>query len=326
MKISIKKSLIILSLTILVALIFLFVLITNPIIFQNKTGLYIGVEKDILLRHVEFLTSITPPRNYQNIDSLNIAAKYIEDEFKKFECELSIQEYEVDGNNFKNIICSFESKKNSKVVIGAHYDVQGNQQGADDNASGVAGLLELGRLLSTNKNNLDIRVDLVAYTLEEPPFFKTENMGSAVHAKSIYNKGENVDMMISLEMIGYFSEKKNSQSYPSPILNLFYPSEGNFIAIVGKMGQGGVIKKIKKSMKSVMNLDVRSINAPAFIPGIDFSDHLNYWKYGYNAVMITDTSFYRNKNYHQLTDMIETLDFDKMAEVVGGIYNIIITK
>jgi hypothetical protein len=130
--------------------------------------------------------------------------------------------------------------------------------------------------------------------------------------------------MFSLEMIGYFTDAINSQSFPLSILAAFYPSQGNFIAVVGKLDQGLVVRRVKKAMRSASPLPVYSIAAPRFLPGIDFSDHLNYWQAGYDAVMITDTAFYRNKNYHTLQDTPDTLDYRRMAMVVQGVYEAVL--
>lgn len=182
-------------------------------------------------------------------------------------------------------------------------------------------MLEIARKLAKENPPLAYRVDMVFYTLEEPPNFREPTMGSAIHAKYISDNKIKVKGMVCLEMIGYYSEEKNSQHYPSGIMKLFYPSKANYIAVVGKLGQGRFMRKVKRKICSACGIDVHSISALKFIPGIDFSDHLNYWKYGYDAVMITDTSFYRNDNYHRPSDLPSTLNFDKMAEVVKGIYN-----
>ncbi|MEI8270288.1 MAG: hypothetical protein WCG45_02880 [bacterium] len=130
--------------------------------------------------------------------------------------------------------------------------------------------------------------------------------------------------MISLEMIGYFSDEKDSQKYPSPLFKIIYPNKGDFIAVIGKFGQWEIVKNIKKSFLENSSISTWSINAPSLLPGIDFSDHLNYWNRGYDAVMVTDTSFYRNLNYHTKNDTIVTLDFEKMKEVIKGVYFTII--
>ena len=154
----------------------------------------------------------------------------------------------------------------------------GELPGSDDNASAVAGLLELAVLLGSTP--LETRVDLVAFTLEEPPYFNTEHMGSAVHARSLRKQNFAVRIMISLEMIGYFSDAPNSQRFPLPLMDLLYPPKGNFIAVIGKIGQGDVVRRMKKGMRTGSALPVYPFNAPASMPGINLSDHINYWNQG----------------------------------------------
>lgn len=125
--------------------------------------------------------------------------------------------------------------------------------------------------------------------------------------------------MASLEMIGFFSNEKKSQEYPVSIMKLFYPTKGDFIAIVGNYRSSRLIRHFFSNMKS-SSINIEQLKAPSFLTGVDFSDHLNYWEFGYKAIMITDTSFYRNPNYHMKSDTIETLDFHKMAEVIKGLY------
>jgi Zn-dependent M28 family amino/carboxypeptidase len=190
--------------------------------------------------------------------------------------------------------------------------------GADDNASGVAGLIELGKLLARAK--LKSRVILAAYALEEPPHFSGPEMGSVFHARALRGAGKRVKGMISLEMIGYFSGERGSQEFPMPVLRLFYPSRGNFIAVVGNFANLGIVRRVKRSMGEASSLPVYSINAPALVPGIDFSDHRNFWAAGFPAVMVTDTAFYRNKAYHTAEDTPDRLDYERMAMVVAGAY------
>ena len=162
--------------------------------------------------------------------------------------------------------------------------------------------------------------ELVSYPLEEPPFYATSKMGSAFHARALKTAKVEVKLMICLEMIGYFTDQPKSQSYPNLVLNLFYPSTGNFIAIASTFDYRKETLTLKNAMRGVTPLAVESINAPKSLPGIDFSDHRNYWAYGYPAVMITDTSFYRNPHYHKKTDTPETLDYKKMSQVVIAVF------
>lgn len=295
-------------------------IITNPVLFASKSNIKIPVDTKRLYKDVETLTSINPARNYLNIASLDKSADYIFQELEKAGCRMERQKYEVNGNVYQNIIGSIGPTDGSRLIVGAHYDVCENQPGADDNASAVAGLLEIARLTNELQPRLKQRIDFVAYTLEEPPFFRTPNMGSAIHAKGLFDNNIDVKAMICLEMIGFFSDEEGSQKYPTSLMKMFYPTKGNFIGVIGKIGQGKPVRKVKKLMKQVAEIDVRSINAPVSLPGIDFSDHQNYWKYDHPAVMINNTAFYRNQNYHQTSDSIETLNFEKMTEVVRGAY------
>src|SRR5206468_3668881 len=146
--------------------------------------------------------------------------------------------------------------------------------GADDNASGVAVLLEVARLLGRDAPKT--RIDLAAYTLEEEPNFRGPNMGSAVHARSLKQGGVHVRAMISLEMLGYFSDQPGSQSFPAAPLTLFYPTTGNFVAVIGQVGGEGLVRRVKRAMRTGQ-IPVESMNGPRFIPGIDFSDHASFW-------------------------------------------------
>ena len=210
------------------------------------------------------------------------------------------------------------------MVVGAHYDVAGEQPGADDNASGVAGLLELARLLKGQ--SFRQRVELVVYTNEEPPFFRTPYMGSAVHARSLAESGKRASLMLSLECIGYFSDEPGSQDHPVRLLNAIYPTTGNFISLVGFYEDGDVSRQVKTAMKSASDLPVYSINAPSFVVGVDFSDHLNYWNEGFVGMMVTDTAFYRNKAYHTPRDTADRLDYGRMAKVVDGVRAVVMRQ
>lgn len=272
----------------------------------------------IIRNHLEKITKTQEFRNYKNVEQLNKIADYIYQHFHKYTDSVSFQEFEVEGKTYKNVICSFGTQHQQRIIIGAHYDVCGNQEGADDNATGVVGLLELARLLQNNQ--LNYRIDLVAYSLEEPPYFRSENMGSYVHAKSLSEMNADVYGMICLEMIGYFSDEKKSQDYPLGILKLFYGSKGNYITLVKKYGAGRFAKKYSRKYKATKTIRTKKFTGPEALQGIDFSDHRNYWKFGYSAVMITNTAFYRNKNYHQTTDTMETLDLLRMSKVIEGVY------
>jgi hypothetical protein len=273
-----------------------------------------------LYEDVAFLTCLRPYRNFANVRSLEKAAHYIQGEFEKAGATPETQEWVAWSHEYKNICISYHPEKTRRLVIGAHYDVAGEQPGADDNASGVAGLLELARLVFEQRPVVGHRIDFVAYCLEEPPFFASELMGSYIHASSLSQNKTDVLGMIGLEMIGYFSDEPFSQQYPAPELAEKYPHTANFIAVVGIAPYAGFNNEIHRLMASRSKIDVQVVSFPAGDSLAGLSDHRNYWKFGYPALMINDTSFVRNPNYHQKSDTIETLDFEKMAEVVNSLY------
>lgn len=275
-----------------------------------------------LIEHVSMLSENLVPRDHWHTNNLDQCAAYIADHFKQAGAAVEMQEFEANDRVYKNVIATFGPATPSRIVVGAHYDAYGELPGADDNASGVAGLIELGYLLG--QTGLQQQVELVAFTLEEPPYFRTENMGSARYALGLHQAEADIEAMICLEMIGFFSDEKNSQQFPSVLVKWFYPNRGNYIAIVGSLGDRKLIKQVKASMKGATDLPVHSMSAPKSFPGLDFSDHLNFWDQGYTAVMVTDTAFYRNPNYHTADDTLQRLDFDRMAKVVLGVYEAVV--
>ncbi|MFO0550162.1 MAG: M28 family peptidase [Polyangiaceae bacterium] len=282
----------------------------------------IEVSPDRLRSDVEALVALSP-RDTHSTGNARVA-EHIERAFRDAGLEPERQPFS-DGDDElsgTNIVAHVGPADGPRVVVGAHYDACGPHPGADDNASGVAALLELARLLA--KAPPASRVDLVAYANEEPPHFGTTAMGSAHHAAQLADSGVAVTAMISLEMVGYFTDAPDSQSFPVGALELLYPTTGNFIAIIGRVGDATLVRRIKGAMRATSPLRVESINAPSSIPGVDYSDHRSYWELDMPAIMVTDTAFYRNANYHQKTDTPDTLDYPRMAEVVRGVHAAIV--
>ncbi len=272
---------------------------------------------------VEFLAASNPSRAYHNVEALNAAADYVETQFRDAGCTPERETFQVGGNDYHNIICSFGPPDGKRVVIGAHYDVAGDDNpGADDNASAVAGILELARMINATKPDLPHRLDIVAFSLEEPPNFRSETMGSHIHARRLADSGADLKLMISVEMIGYYADEPGSQTYPLSFLTWFYPDRGNFIGVVGRSFDRRLVSRVKSLMRVDDRLPVYSINAPAFVPGIDLSDHWGFWEHGLPAVMVTDTAFLRNPNYHMPSDRPETLDYERLALTVDGLYRV----
>jgi Zn-dependent M28 family amino/carboxypeptidase len=293
--------------------------ITQPLsVSRKKATPGPAAEPSRLEENVRRIVLDFHPRDFSHPENLDRAASFIGDSLKRVGAEVSEQLFEAGGGSYRNVIGSFGPGTSEVIVVGAHYDTDGEMPGADDNASGVAALLELAPLVA--QLELSRRVELVAFALEEMPFFGTGAMGSAVHAVSLRAGGRSVRAMICLEMLGCFDDRRGSQRFPLSFLRLFYPGRGNFIAVVGNLGGAPIVRRVKRSMRAGSELPVYSINAPSLVPGVDLSDHRSYWRQGFPAVMITDTAFYRNDRYHTAADTPETLDYNRMAEVVRGVF------
>jgi len=313
----------------------LWFLITQPFVtpIASKPP---AVDAQRLEAHVRMLSQTLYPRSFDHPDKLDAAADYIRSELLKAGVQPEDQPVRVDEATYRNVIARFGPKDGPLLVIGAHYDSHGfaaegakyakgyhlhtHTPGADDNASAVAGLLELARLLAASPP--PVAVELVAYTLEEMPHYATDAMGSVWHARRLREHGTPVRMMISLEMIGYFSDEAGSQAYPLPGLDWIYPTRGDFIAIIGRVNDVPATRALKAAMRGATDLPVHSMNSLALIPGVDWSDHRSYWAQGFSALMVTDTAFYRNPHYHRGTDTAERLDYLRMSKVVQGVFAI----
>ena len=267
--------------------------------------------KENLYRHVEFLTSIYPYRNYKNIESLNNAADYIEDELKKTGLPTSRQQWVVEENIYENVIACYQPEKTKRFIIGAHYDVYKESPGADDNASSVAGLLEIARILTENRIELKYGIDFVSFCLEEPPFFKKKEMGSYIHAKSIGYKDIEYVGMISLEMLGYYGKGDMDTEDVS--------SKKNLLIVSGIKKYDDFNKKISQLLKTYGEIDSRRLSYADSYSNNGPSDHRNYWKFDIPAVMVIGTGGYGNPHYHTINDTIETLDFETMTKAINSL-------
>ena len=309
-----------------------FVVVTQPILIPNsKAESQLNVDAARLKNHVQILSETFTPRDWRHVENLDRAADYIAQELSGTGGRVTEQAYRMRGNNemrgrtYRNVIATFGPDAGERIVVGAHYDAYSEYPAADDNASGVAVLLELARTL--NGSSLPLRVDLVAYALEEPfsngaqGNFRTPDGGSAVHAASLKAEDARVRLMFSLETLGFYSDEEESQDFPISWMRYFYPTQGNYALVVGSLDQMGEVRQVKSAMRAVSPLPVYSINAPAAVEGIDYSDHFNYWQNGYPAVMITDTAFNRNKAYHTPGDTADRLDYQRLAMVTQAVHN-----
>ncbi len=263
---------------------------------ESKTSLSIPALADRLRRHVTILAAAE--RN-QDLDR---PARYIE---REFGTRFRRQEYPSGSRVVRNIEVGCGT-----IVVGAHYDTVPGSPGADDNASGVAALLELARL--------GLPVRCVAFANEELPYSHGDEMGSFVYARRAREHGERIDGMFSLEMLGCYSDAPGSQRYP-PVIGWFYPDRGNFIAFVGDLGARRLVRRAHALFRKHSDFPSESLAAPAFVPGINRSDHWSFRRVGYPALMVTDTAYNRYPHYHRPTDTPEKLDYERMARVTLGL-------
>jgi Zn-dependent M28 family amino/carboxypeptidase len=271
-----------------------------------------------LRAHVEHLAGEIGERNVWRPSALHTAEAFIGDAWVRLGYHVVRQAYVAQGVESANLEITIRGRErpSSIVLAGAHYDTVPGSPGADDNASGVAALIELARLLRDVRTKQTIR--LVAFVNEEPPFFSFGNMGSQVYARAARARGDDIRIMFSLEMLGSYSDERGSQTYP-PLLQHFYPDSGNFIAFVSNLRSRSALRAAVRAFKARADFPLERLASPSFVPGVSWSDHLSFWREGYRAVMVTDTAFYRYPHYHRATDTPEKLGYEPMAQVVAGL-------
>jgi len=271
--------------------------------------------------HVQRLAGEIGERNLWRPRQLEQAAAAIEASWGAMGYAVNRQEYRVNGQAVANLEVLIPGSGSGEIiVVGAHYDSVRGSPGANDNASGVAALLELARLFRQSRPTRELR--FVAFANEEPPFFLTSDMGSRVYARQARQRGEAIRAMVSLETIGYFNDTPGSQRYPFP-LGFLYPSQANFIGIVGNLGSRHLVRQAAKAFRQGSSFPMEKVAAPGIMTGIGWSDHWSFWREGYQAIMITDTALFRYDPYHTSTDTPDKLVYDRMAAVVLGIGKVI---
>ncbi len=275
---------------------------------------------------VSTLATRYPSRSGLNHRVLEGAAAYVHEEMGRSGVPVHTQAYHAYGGNVQNFEVRYPGSEPDlpAIIVGAHYDTVQGTPGADDNASGIAGLIELVRLMQGHRPRHELR--FIAFPHEEPPYFFSREMGSRVYADGLRKRGENIMVMFSLEMIGYGNPALR-QTYPFPLLRRLggYPEEGNFVALVGNLKSRAMVRSVRESMRRVCTIGVESIVVPGFLPPFNLSDHASFWKYGYHAIMVTDTAFQRNPHYHSESDSPDTLNYTFLAGVVAGMHEAILT-
>ena len=271
-----------------------------------------------LRAHVAVLAGEIGERHLFRPRALAAAADYITEQWRAQGYTPEQETFIVDDTPCANIVVSLLGRNHSDAIllIGAHYDTVRGSPGADDNASGVAGLLELSRAFATLEPALTIR--FVAFTNEEPPFFLSGQQGSAFHAKAARERGERIALMVSLEMLGFYDARFGSQRYP-PLFRWFYPDRGDFLGFVSDLRSRAVMRRAATAFRAASAFPLETCATFRWIPGVAWSDHGPFWRCGYRAFMVTDTAFHRNPWYHTAGDTPETLDYPRFAAAVDGL-------
>lgn len=270
-----------------------------------------------LRQHVERLADEIGVRNVYRSQALHAAEAFIRDTWTAYGYEVTAQEYAAAGVRSANLEVKLPGTKDREtILVGAHYDTVQSSPGADDNASGIAVLLELTRLLRHAQPQCELR--FVAFVNEESPFFFTGQQGSSVYAQAARRRGDRIRCMVSLEMLGYYCDTPGSQKYP-PVFRWFYPDRGDFVALVSNFRSWRKMRRLAAAFRASSHFPLEHVATFSWIPGIAWSDHLSFWRAGYPAMMLTDTAFFRNPHYHAATDAPNTLDYRRMAAVTEGL-------
>lgn len=254
--------------------------------------------------------------------TLEKSVAYISRVFSDLDYVVQEQAYEVDGQTVKNIEVEIRGKRVPEeiVVVGAHYDSVLNCPGADDNATGIAAVVELSRMLRLS--NPDRTIRFVAFTHEERPNGQNRTMGSQVYARRCRARNEKIVAALAMETMAYYSDEPGSQKYPPPF-NFIYPTVGNFIGFVGDTTSRDLVHKCISSFRSHTDFPSEGVASWQWVPGVGSSDHEPFWCEGYPGLMVTDTAPFRNPYYHTTGDTRDKLDFPRFARVVAGMARVL---
>ena len=275
-----------------------------------------------LRRHVTALAHDIGVRSTDEYGNVGRAAQYLERTLSALGYQVSFQEFSAYGRTYRNIEATLRgtNRPQDVVILGAHYDSAREAPGADDNASGVAGVLALARIFANERQTRTVR--FVFFPNEEPPSFPTADMGSRHYATAARERNDQIVAMLSIESIGYFDTEKGSQRYPFP-LNLAYPDVGDFIGFVSNLSSRPLLRRAIGAFREHATLPTQGAAAPSWVPGVWWSDHWSFWREHYPAIMITDTALYRNPFYHTPQDTPDKLDYNRMARVVHGLTHVV---
>jgi Zn-dependent M28 family amino/carboxypeptidase len=271
---------------------------------------------------VETLAGTIGERNIWRAASLQPAADHIRSAFTAAGYRPHRQTYDVHRVHVENVEAEVFGTSNPReiVLVGAHYDTVTGCPGANDNASGVASMLELARRFAGTRPARTLR--FVGFVNEEPPFFQTAQMGSVVYARAARQRAERIVAMLSLETMGYYSDEPGSQTYPAPLDEQF-SDVGNFIGFVSDFASADLLDRVRRAFEERTSFPVQSGAGPAALPGVGWSDQWAFWQEGYPGVMVTDTAPFRYPWYHTSQDTVDKVQFDRLARVVEGLEGVV---
>jgi hypothetical protein len=291
--------------------------VTRPVMGVAERAEIASLERR-LMTHVRALGSVIGERNLDRPQALRAAADYIRRIWTDQGFTVSEEGFQAGGQPCANLVVEHKRPGQTQgiLLVGAHYDSVLGSPGANDNATGVAILLEMSRTLKQDILPKPLR--FVAFVNEEPPYFLTEEMGSRVHALRARQRGDTIAAMISLETLGYYSTAPGSQAYPPPF-GALYPNTGNFLAVVGNLPSRRLVVEFLTHFMSATDFPVEGIATFESVPGVNWSDHWSFWKEGYPALMLTDTAPFRYPEYHTGRDLPEQVTSPELARAAHGI-------
>lgn len=289
---------------------------------NGEQEITVNIVAERLHSHVQALGGDIGERNVFNPQALRDSADYIAQVWESQGYKTIRHEYELQGEQWANLEVTRKGEKYPEeiVLIGSHYDSVLGSPGANDNGSGVAAMLELSLRIATHKPTRTVR--FVAFVNEEPPFFKTDAMGSRVYAKMARARGDDIRAMVCLETIGFYSDKPGGQHYPPPF-SLFYPDTGDFIGFVSNFRSRSLLKRSVAAFRTASDFPLEHVTTFEFVPGVDWSDHGSFWREGVPAIMVTDTAPYRYPYYHTARDTPDKVNYQQLARVIDGLLAVV---
>jgi len=300
------------------------ILVTGPVVVRvSPFDFEVQVSTDHLRDNLETLCDEFTPRDHRHVENLDRAANWIEERFRDADLDVEQQEYVAGSKTYRNVIAARRGSDPSAevVVIGAHYDAYEGSRGANDNASGVAVLLELARTLPETRP-LQTHY-LVAFGTEEPPYFGSREMGSYVFAQKLIDEQADVELMVAIDLVGFFSDEPGSQRLPAPLMRLFYPNRDDFVVVIGDLRSGRSIELVKRGLLAAGDLPVESFRAPSRWSPVLLSDHLSFRRLGLPGVQIADTAFNRYPHCHPGGGTADEVAYERMAMLVEALHGLL---